>query len=245
MLAAKYDGAVKYVDTSIGKLVEFLNNHNILDDTLIIITSDHGESLTEHDMFFDHHGLYELTTHVPLIFHNRHLFPTPKKIKGLIQHVDLAPTIHEYLGIDPVDSESDGSSLRGLIEGNDKHIRKSVFFEESYVQRKIGLRNETHKYIFAPDGKGMCSYCQKVHGGIEELYDLKKDPEEMNNVAWENRKIADQMKAELEEILRKLDTKRKKLLEKKELTKTDLEGLQDLADQKKIKQKLRSLGYMD
>jgi arylsulfatase A-like enzyme len=245
IIASKYKGAVNYVDKSIGKLVNSLKNHNILDDTLIIITSDHGESLTEHEMFFDHHGLYEVTTHVPLIFHNPRLFSTPKKIKGLIQHVDLVPTIHEYLEIDPIEAEFDGSSLKGLIEGDDKAIRNFVFFEESYVQRKIGFRNETHKYIFAPDGKGMCTYCQMVHGGIEELYDLIKDPEEMNNVVYEERKKADRLKAELEEILQKLDAKRKRLLGKKDQTKSDMEGLQDLADQKKIKKKLRSLGYMD
>ena len=58
IIASKYNGAVNYVDKCIGNLLTTLKNHKILEDTLIIITSDHGESLTEHDMFFDHHGLY-------------------------------------------------------------------------------------------------------------------------------------------------------------------------------------------
>jgi len=245
IIESKYKGAVNYVDKSIGRLIELLENHNILDNTLIIITSDHGESLTEHEMFFDHHGLYEVTTHVPLILHNPNLFPRPKIIKGMIQHVDLVPTLQDYLEINSEDPGFDGTSMRPLIDGEEENIRKFAFFEESYVQRKIGWRNETHKYIYAPDGIGMCKYCQKIHAGVEELYDLKKDPQEMDNLAPGNRIMADQMKAELERLIQKLNLKKQQLLENKIVTKIDLEDLQDLAHQKKIKKKLRSLGYMD
>jgi arylsulfatase A-like enzyme len=245
IIASKYKGAVNYVDKSIGMLIEFLENHKILEDTLIIITSDHGESLTEHGMFFDHHGLYEVTSQVPLILHNPNLFPRPKKIKGMIQHVDLVPTIRDFLGINSEDLGCDGTSMRHLIDGEEENIRKFAFFEESYVQRKIGWRNETHKYIYAPDGIGMCNYCQKVHAGVEELYDLKKDPEELDNLASENRTMAYQLKAELESFIQQLNLKKQQLLENKNVTKRSLEDLQDLAVQKKIKRKLRSLGYMD
>jgi arylsulfatase len=243
--ASKYKGAVHYVDECIGKLAESLKNHKILGNTLIIITSDHGESLIEHDIYFDHHGLYEVTTHVPLILCNPHLFPKPKKIKGLIQHVDLVPTLCDYLGINDKNLRCDGTSIMPLIRGAGKDIRDFVFFEESYVQRKIGLRNRTHKYIYAPDGIGMCNYCQKIHAGVEELYDLGKDPEETNNVVSENRIVTDQMRTELESMIQNLDLKKQQLLELKDVAQTGLEDLEDFADQKKIKKKLRSLGYMD
>ncbi len=243
IIASKYKGAVNYVDNSIGILIEFLKNHKILEDTLIIITSDHGESLTEHEIYFDHHGLYEVTTHVPLILHHPKLIPSPKRIDGIIQHVDLVPTIQDYLGIISDNQGFDGVSLKPLIEGEAKNIRKYAFFEESYVQRKIGWRNETHKYIYAPDGVGMCNYCQKIHAGVEELYDLEIDPGETDNVISENRMLADRMKGELESLLHKLNTKKQQRLENKNVT--DAEDLQDLSDQKKIKKKLRSLGYMD
>lgn len=245
IIASKYKGAVNYVDRSIGKLTESLKNHKILENTLIIITSDHGESLTEHDIFFDHHGLYEVTTHVPLILYHPNLFPKPKKINGLIQHVDLVPTLCDYLGINDKNLRCDGTSMRQLINGDRENIRKYAFFEESYVQRKIGCRNEAFKYIYAPDGIGTCSYCQKVHAGVEELYDLGKDPEETNNTVNENRMTADQMRAELESLMQNLDLKKQQLLEIEKVTQSDLNDLQDLADQKKIKKKLRSLGYMD
>lgn len=245
IITSKYNGAVNYVDKCIGNLLTTLKNHKILEDTLIIITSDHGESLTEHEMFFDHHGLYEVTTHVPLIIFHPKLFSRPKKIQGLIQHVDLVPTVCDYLGINDKDLVCDGTSMKPLISGEEENIRKFAFFEESYVQRKIGLRNKTHKYIYAPDGIGMCNYCQKVHAGVEELYDLERDPEEINNIVSENRIKATQMRAKLDEVIQKLNSKKQQLLRKKDSTKTNLEDLQDLADQKKIKKKLRSLGYMD
>jgi arylsulfatase A-like enzyme len=245
IIASKYEGAVSYVDKSIGDLIAVLKKQQILDNTWIIVTSDHGESLTEHDMFFDHHGLYDVTTHVPLIFYNQKFFSRPKKIPAFIQHIDLVPTILDYMGIDHTNLECDGTSLRPLINGEITDIRNFAFFEESYVQRKIGLRNKTHKYIYAPDGIGMCSYCQKVHAGVEELYDLAKDPEEIHNAVSGDKTTAARMRAGLEQVIQKLDDKRRRLLEKKDLTRTDWKNGDALADQKRIKKKLRSLGYMD
>jgi predicted XRE-type DNA-binding protein len=155
------------------------------------------------------------------------------------------PTLCDYLEINDKNLRCDGTSMRQLINGDKEKIRKYVFFEESYVQRKIGCRNEAFKYIYAPDGIGICSYCQKVHAGVEEFYDLGKDPEETNDTVDENRMMADQMRAEIESFLQNLDLKRQQILETKKVTQPDLEDLQDLADQKKIKKKLRSLGYMD
>ena len=245
IMASKYKGAVNYVDECIGKLTESLKNHKILENTWIIITSDHGESLTEHDIFFDHHGLYEVTTHVPLILYNSCIFPDAKRIKGMIQHVDLVPTVCDYLGLNDKKLQCDGTSMREMIDGDAKEIRKFAYFEESYVQRKIGLRNKTHKYIFAPDGIGQCSYCQKVHAGAEELYDLEKDPGETNNVVTENRIITDQMRADLKNVIHNLDNKKHQLLQIKDVTQAGPKDLYDFEDQKKIKKKLRSLGYMD
>ncbi len=244
-IVSKYKGAVKYVDKCIGDLITTLKTHQLMEDTVIIITSDHGESLTEHDIFFDHHGLYDVTTHVPLIVFNTKLFSQPKNIQGLVQHVDLVPTVCDFLGIDDKDLGCDGTSVRPMINNEEKGIRDFVFFEESYVQRKIGLRNKAHKYICAPDGSGMCNYCQKVHAGVEELYDLERDPAEAHNKVLKNKMLAADMRARLEGMTENLDAKRQQHFNSKDVTKTDLEDVQHLTDQKKIRKKLRSLGYMD
>jgi len=187
-----------------------LREERLLEDTLIIITSDHGESLTEHDIFFDHHGLYDVTTHVPLILYYPKAFSEPKRLKELVQHIDLAPTICELLNIKYKDYGFDGASLIPLIRGQKKEIRHYVFNEESYVQRKIGFRSKKFKYIFSPDGVGMCNYCQLVHGGKEELYNLEVDPEEMKNIAVENKIIANKMRKGVDDLIKGLNSKKQK-----------------------------------
>lgn len=210
MLYSKYLGAVSYVDKQVGKLVDTLKSQGLLDKTLIIITSDHGESLIKHGIYFDHHGLYEVTTHVPLIFYYPQYFKTPKRVKGFVQHVDLVPTLCQLTGIDCSENSFDGMNLIPLVRGEKKEFRNYVYNEESYVQRKIGLRGKKYKYIYAPDNSGWCRYCQTVHGGKEELYDMKNDPEEKTNIVGKNKEIAMQMKEKVEDLIKELNTKREK-----------------------------------
>lgn len=210
VLLSRYNGAVRYVDQQIGRLFDVLREERLLEDTLIIVTSDHGESLTEHDIFFDHHGLYDVTTHVPLIFYYPKAFTEPKRVKGLVQHIDLAPTLCELLNIEYKDHGFDGASLIPLIRGQKREIRHYIFNEESYVQRKIGFRSKKFKYIFSPDGVGMCNYCQLVHGGKEELYNLEVDPEEMVNIAVKSKITANEMRKALDDLIKGLNRKKQK-----------------------------------
>jgi len=243
-LAARYRGAVSYVDHQIGRLLEELRDLGLMENTLVAFTSDHGESLTEHDILFDHHGLYEVTTHVPLILHFPRLFPAGRRIPGLVQHVDLLPTLLEIVGADEGESELDGLSLLPLIKKETTRLRDDVFFEESYVQRKIGLRTEDWKYLFAPDGTGHCLYCRKVHGGVEELYDLRRDPEEKVNLARQDRARARSMRERLEKKMRALDEKRMRKA-KKSAGIPPFRPPEDPAEERRIRRRLRSLGYMD
>jgi arylsulfatase len=205
-----YEGAVKYVDFHIGRLIEHLEKEGRLNNTWIIITSDHGESLTEHDIFFDHHGLYDVTTHCPLVFHFPDGFTSPRRIKGFVQHIDLVPTICDWMNIPSNHFGFDGASLLPAVHGGETRMRDSVFFEESYVQRKIGLREDRFKYIYAPDGKGWCKYCEKVHKGVEELYDLEKDPGETINLMARHPEKAAQLRRKLDDMILHLNTKRQK-----------------------------------
>jgi len=251
-LVAKYEGAVRYVDEQIGRLRDLLDLHGLLDDTLIIITSDHGESLTEHDIFFDHHGLYDVTAHVPLILFNPKLFPSPCKIDSLIQHVDLVPSLCDLLDIDPHAFAFDGRSfmpllqIKGLPKLSREHARREfIFAEESYVQRKIAVRNSHHKFIFAPDGTGLCNYCLKVHGGVEELYDLEADPEETENLAARHPVKAGELKGVAEAFIRSLEGKISTTLNKSGGKSPGALSKPDEKEQKKIRRKLKSMGYID
>lgn len=94
----RYDAAITYVDHEIGKLVKHLETCGILDQTLLIVTADHGESFTEHGLIFTHLGLYDVTIHVPLILRYPD-FTRNKKVKGFVQHFDILPTIMDILDI--------------------------------------------------------------------------------------------------------------------------------------------------
>ncbi len=245
-----YEGAVTYVDFHIGRLMKYLKQEGLLDNTWVIITSDHGESLIEHDIFFDHHGLYDVTTHCPLIFHFPDGFSFPKRVKGFVQHIDLVPTICEWMNISRDNFGFDGTSLLPAVHSGKISIRDFVFLEESYVQRKIGLRENKYKYIFAPDDKGWCKYCEKVHKGIEELYNLEQDPGETINLMAKHPDTAARMRKKLDDMILRLNSKRQK-----ELIRGKISGLKKahsqailpegkqiiMSDQKGESSKLKSL----
>lgn len=189
---AKYNSAIRTVDNIIQKMFNQVEEFGPLDQTYWIVTADHGESLGEHDIFFDHHGLYDTTVHVPLIMGGPNI--PPIKNTNLLSQVELFPTILDLLKINK--PCCDGVSLVGNIN----YSRRVVELEESYTQTKFGIRTERFKLLesdvnneipIQPSLLGIldvgeypwkCRYCGKVHGGINELYDLQNDPEETKNL---------------------------------------------------------------
>ena len=244
LLISKYHGAVRYVDFQLGKLFDILKKQKRWENTLLIITSDHGDSLTEHDIFFDHHGLYEETTHVPLILHYPELFTAGKRINSFVQHIDLVPTISDLIGSKYQQEEFDGQSLVPLIHNKIDRIRDHVFIEESYVQKKSALRTNKYKYITAYENDGWCNYCQKVHVGKEELYDLKNDPGENHDIAQQQKSIAKQMNNQLQRIIKSLDEKRETKILKSEISIKDDNQIHDPQEEALIRKRFKNLGYL-
>jgi len=91
----------------------------------------------------------------------------------------------------------------------------------------------------------MCNYCQKVHAGVEELYELGKDPGEINNIADKNKEKAAEMRQKLDGFIEKLDKKRNSKLKQGNRRGDISEDKINFKEDKKIRKKLRSLGYMD
>ncbi|MFH0846706.1 MAG: sulfatase [Chloroflexota bacterium] len=209
---ARYDGSLLYVDSEIGRLLDNMRSRGMLDNTLVIITADHGESHTAHGIYFDHHGLYDELIHVPLIIY----YPervAPRRIKTTIQHIDLVPTILDLAGITYVKDEFDGKSLVPCLTGEAEiaSIRPFVYVEEARSERKFALRTDKFKYIFAESEKdALCNYCGRIHGGIEELYDLGKDPDETHNILNEKPEIRNELRKILLMFREGLETKREK-----------------------------------
>ncbi|HXO20768.1 MAG TPA: sulfatase-like hydrolase/transferase, partial [Thermoanaerobaculia bacterium] len=212
-----YDGEVAYVDRQVGRLLDHLASRGQLDDTLVALVADHGENLGDHGFFFRHVGLYDSTTHVPMMIrwpgkeHSGHRFD------GLVQTIDLFPTILGAVGV--AAPPRDGQDLRQLAaEG--KEGRRAVFAEHA---GKLGLmvRTRTHKYIlsqgnarFIPDG----AY----------LYDLQADPGETTSLAGKGLPV----ERELDRLLQRW------LADRRPAPRTLPQGLSQ-----EEQQRLRSLGY--
>ena len=98
---AQYDGAVAYMDACIQTLFNTLDSLGIADNTIVVLNADHGETLYDHECWFDHHGTYDCTLRVPLIIRHPGKMPAGVRINGYNQHKDLMPTLMELLRIKP------------------------------------------------------------------------------------------------------------------------------------------------
>lgn len=181
-MIAQYDGAIAYMDACIQAIFTSLEAHGILDDTIVVINGDHGETLYDHECWFDHHGIYDNVLYVPLIIRYPSKLPQGKRIKGYNQHKDLLPTILELadLSQDDVQWASDlrfnGKSLLPMVNGEVESYEAEFYITECTWMRKHGWRTPQWKLMIAlePD----------FHFKPEiELYNLVEDPEENNNLA--------------------------------------------------------------
>ena len=163
-----YLEAIAFEDTQISRLIAHLEARRILDDTLIVVTGDHGESLGDHGE--DSHGIfiYQEGLHVPLIVRGPGILP--RRIGAVTRLVDLMPTVLELFGV--AIPEIDGVSLTSFFSRADVDDNLEVYAESLYPQRfgwsgLRSLRADRYKVIEAPR---------------PELYDLHTDPFEERNV---------------------------------------------------------------
>ncbi len=172
---AQYDGAVAYMDACIQAIFNALEARGVFDNTIIIFNGDHGETLYDHECWFDHHGLYDVTLHVPLIIRYPRAVPAGKRVSGFNQHKDLVPTILELASIQ-TDIEFDGRSLMPMVEGEVPSHESEFYITECTWMRKHGWRTPHWKMIVAlePDFHFKPTI---------ELYNLVEDPDENNNLA--------------------------------------------------------------
>jgi arylsulfatase A-like enzyme len=177
-VVAQYDGAIAYMDACIQQLLTKLEDLGIAEDTIVILTGDHGESLYEHECWFDHHGLYENNLHVPLIVKAPGQVPAGVRVPGYVTHYDLMPTILDLLGEHELvrELQMDGSTALALVRGERETNYSELYLTECTWMRKRGWRTHEWKLIEAmePDFHGKPTH---------ELYNLLDDPEERRNLA--------------------------------------------------------------
>lgn len=226
-----YDGEIAYTDYWLGVLFRQLQKQKLDAKTLVILTSDHGESLGEHDELTHGVFIYDSTLRIPLIIKGSQL-PSSKTVSTQVRTIDLLPTILQILGIN-LPGQIQGQSLLNLVNGQpDKKER--ILYCESYLpyynhgwSPLSGIRTHDWKYIRAPK---------------PELYDLRKDPAERRNRIGELSAVRGKMEAELSSLLSSIAPPPK--AEKNRHTEaTDGNQAAFVPDQDRLK-RLMSLGYI-
>jgi arylsulfatase A-like enzyme/Flp pilus assembly protein TadD len=174
-----YDGEIAYADEIVGRLIRYLKSHQLYDQSTIILLSDHGEGLGDHGE--QAHGLflYEEAIHVPLIVKQAGSTGGGRRIRDIVQHVDIAPTILD-LAKAPIPGNLRGRSLKPVLEGAGSLPAQAVYSEALYGRYHFGwseltaLTDARYRFIQAPNN---------------ELYDLERDPHERQNVADDRERV--------------------------------------------------------
>jgi arylsulfatase A-like enzyme len=177
------------MDACIQRILTRLDELGQRNNTLVVFTADHGETLYDHGCYFDHHGLYEPTLHVPLIIRYPDGRGAGTRVPGYVLHQDLAPSILEIIGrADLAEKQRmDGQSWLPLIAGERATNYQEFYITECTWMRKRGWRTGEWKLIEAlePDFHGKPPV---------ELYNLISDPGENRNLADEEPQVVQWLK---------------------------------------------------
>ena len=170
---APYDGEIAYADEIVGRLIRYLKSHQLYDRSTIVLLSDHGEGLGDHGE--QEHGLflYDEAIHVPLVIKQEGNAGAGSRVTDIVQHIDIVPTILDLVKA-PQPGNLRGRSLKPLLDGTAHLPEQAVYSEAMYSRYHFGwseltaLTDDRFRYIRAPS---------------DELYDLKRDPHERDNLA--------------------------------------------------------------
>ena len=191
-----YDGEIRYTDESLIKpLLSKLKELNLYKNTMIILTSDHGEEFYEHKSWHHTHSVYNETIKVPLIIKFFNSNNMGKKIQKFARLIDIMPTILEALGINSSKYQMDGKSLLELLSDEKKEMEERIFIAElapnvmqRHVPKKVAINLGKHKLIINNEFKSEdLAYFLFSLPKIEpmEVFDLEKDPDELYNKSRE------------------------------------------------------------
>jgi arylsulfatase len=183
---ALYDAEIRYTDDHVAAVRDALRAHGLWDRIVFVLTADHGESLGEHDYYFQHGWFtYQDSVHVPLIVRAPGL-PAGRRIPRSVSLIDVMPTILELAGV-PAPRRIDGRSLLPLVRGAGGH--RPAFMQTYYGSERVALRVGRFKYVQTrPRPRNMAA----PKPGNEpiwpasvrhELYDLVADPAEVHDLA--------------------------------------------------------------
>ena len=170
-----YLRTIQSVDDGVGEVLKYLDENNLTENTIVIYTSDQGFYLGEHG-WFDKRFMYEESLRTPILMRFPKEIKKGTQINQLIQNLDFAPTFLDYAGV-KIPEDMQGKSFRNIVNGKSDKWRDAIYYTYyeypavHMVKRHYGIRTKKYKLIH-------------FYYDIDEweLYDLEKDPSEMNNI---------------------------------------------------------------
>ena len=216
-----YLATIKSVDDNIGRVLEYLKDSDLEDNTIIIYASDQGFFIGEHG-WFDKRFMYEESIRMPFVIRYPGIIKPETVNDDIITNIDFAPTILEMANVESPNSIQGKSFFKNLVRKKSKDWRQSMYYHYyeypfyHHVQPHYGIRNERYKLIH---------FYYDID--VWELYDLKNDPNELNNIisSKEHKKLIHKLKNELYE-LKKLYKNNLSLEQMRDISKTDFGGLE-------------------
>jgi arylsulfatase A-like enzyme len=185
-----YDCGVLYADEHIGRLLNKLADLNVLDDTAVLISADHGENLGEFNIYGDHQTADQFTCHIPLIASLPGIGKPGRVEQGLIYNLDFAATLVELLGGE-VPPTWDGRSFAAAFRGGQTLGRDDLVLSQGAWSCQRSVRFDRWIYIR--------SYHDGYHAFPDEmLFDLASDPHEQHDVAAQNPQVVADARARLQ-----------------------------------------------
>lgn len=193
-LITGYDGAIAYWDHHLGRILEQLAALGILEETAIIVTSDHGESFGEHGVYGDHPMANEANHHVPMVISwpsvTTKLAPESRRAQGLVYHIDLCPTICELLRL-PIPEGWDGVSFASALRGEPYRGREHLVLSHGAYTYQRAVRTPEHLYIAT------------LHPGLwpvdrQQLFAIDRDPHMTTELSDQQPQVVRQLASQLE-----------------------------------------------
>lgn len=237
-MLALYDGEIRYTDDGLTKLLAEVERRGLLENTLVIITSDHGDEFLEHGGRTHMTQLWQETIHIPLLMHIPGLDVKGRKIDTPVSHVDFFPTILDLLGLNGLPKRQHGLSLNDLIRTGKPLPRRDVLSQTvlGTLKNPRGGKRGVWTVAITPE---LVKFHRLAHveEGFKKIFEVSDDPLEQNDLSAER-------KDEFREFMKNYHKYSSRYRNELEAIKKGTAQRQEVMMEPAFKKQLRDLGYL-